>query len=67
MRKMKKNCNLDGFLRNLHLLLLMDDTYIMATTRETCLHKFIIILDFCAEMDIVLLKGGNHLPKIEKM
>ena len=37
----------DGFLGALHLLLLMDDTEIMATTKLLCIDKVKTLIDFC--------------------
>ena len=42
-----KQCPMDGFLRWIHCLLLMDDTVLLATTREECRRKVRILYDFC--------------------
>ena len=39
----------DGFLGFFHALLLMDDTVILATSRERCVAKFRIVLQYCNE------------------
>ena len=45
--ELKRRCGLDGYLGWLHSLLLMDDTVLLATTREKCEEKFSVLLDFC--------------------
>ena len=37
----------DGFLGDLHVLMLMDDTVILATSREMCINKFNAVLNYC--------------------
>ena len=54
IRLLKRNCPPDGFLGVLHLLLLMDDTCILATSREECLRKMDLLHKFCLEKDIVV-------------
>ena len=54
IRRMKNECPDDGFLKSLHLLLLMDDTCILATGKEQCLQKLRVLTDFCNERDIVI-------------
>ena len=39
----------DGFLESLHALLLMDDTVLLATSRDRILNKFQIVDLFCKE------------------
>ena len=53
IRKLKL-CAPDGFLGNLPCLMLMDDTVILATCRETALTKLDVLLDFCDESRMVL-------------
>ena len=43
----KDTCVADGFLEWLHLLVLMDDTVIFATSRERMLHKISLLKRFC--------------------
>ena len=43
----KENCTEDGFLRWLHVLVMMDDTVILSTTREAMLHKVSLLQRFC--------------------
>ncbi len=49
VRTMKERYASDGFLGTLHMLLLMDDTVILATTRQAAAKKFQILLDYCSE------------------
>ena len=50
MIKMIKNAvEEDGFLGGLHALLLMDDTVIIATSREMCEAKLRVVLQYCQE------------------
>ena len=44
----------DGFLNNLHTLLMMDDTALVATTRERCVNKFRMLLSFCDEYGMIV-------------
>ena len=44
---MKGRLNPDGLLDWIHLLMLMDDTVIMATSREQLLLKLSILLEWC--------------------
>ena len=49
VRLIKESVHNDGFLGRLHVLLLMDDTVILATSREKCLKKLEAVLNFCDE------------------
>lgn len=48
IRLIKQNCGVDGFLAWLHLLILMDDTVLLATNRENMIHKIRLLNQFCA-------------------
>ena len=37
----------DSFLVDLHLMVLMDDTVLLGTTRNKIIKKFEILMDFC--------------------
>ena len=52
--KMIKNSPTDGFLGWLHCLLLMDDTIILATSRDRLKEKVEILLQFCHESGMVI-------------
>ncbi len=47
IKLVKENCADDGFLSWLHILVLMDDTVLLATTRERMLHKLSLLKSFC--------------------
>ena len=54
VRVLKQNIGLDGFLKDLHTLLLMHDMVILATSREKCLQKLSTVLEYCQEYKMVL-------------
>ena len=54
VRMLKETIREDGFLGTLHLLLLMDDTVIMATSREMCLKKLEVVVKYCTEYGMML-------------
>lgn len=47
VKLMKDGCGLDGFLSWLHVLVLMDDTVILSTTREGMRQKLTLLNQFC--------------------
>ena len=47
IKYVKENCEDDGFLSWLHILVLMDDTVLLATTRERMLYKIGLMKTFC--------------------
>ena len=44
----------DGFLEQLHCLLYMDDTVLLATNRRACIEKLKCVLDFCDQYGMVI-------------
>ena len=54
---MIKNSPTDGFLRWLHCLFLMDDTIILATSRDRLKEKVEILLQCCHESGMVINQG----------
>ena len=54
VRMIKESMQNDGFLGRLHVLMLMDDTVIMATSREKCLKKLEALLNFCDEYGMMI-------------
>ena len=46
VKMIKRAIGNDGFLGMLHALLLMDDTVVLATSRDMCEAKFKIILQY---------------------
>ncbi|CAL4246672.1 unnamed protein product, partial [Meganyctiphanes norvegica] len=49
VKMIKEAVPLDGFLGSLHILMLMDDTVVMATNRDACLEKLDAVLRYCNE------------------
>ena len=47
IKLIKENCRSEGFLHRLHLLVLMDDTVLLATTRMKMLTKLKLLKEFC--------------------
>ncbi len=52
--RMKATYQQDGFLGSLHLLLLMDDTVILATSRNAAIRKFTVLLDYCHDFGMIV-------------
>ena len=48
IRMMKTKCGIDGFLGWLHLLVMMDDTVILATNRERLMEKLNVLHEYCS-------------------
>ena len=57
IKMVKERSGADGFLRWLHVLMLMDDTVILATSREQCLQKLNIVVEFCNLYGMMLNQG----------
>ncbi len=51
---LKDRCGVDGFLRWLHVLMMMDDTVILATSRTSCTRKLETLLDFCKTSGMII-------------
>ena len=49
VKMVKEALPIDGFLGNLHMLMLMDDTVIMASSRESCKVKLRAVVKYCNE------------------
>ena len=47
IKLIKQSCNVDGFLGWLHVLVLMDDTVLLATTRQSMIRKIELLSQFC--------------------
>ena len=54
---MKEQCELDGYLGWLHTLMLMDDTIILATSRQSCLKKLSILMDYTSDFGMRVNEG----------
>ena len=49
IKRLKEKSPPDGFLSWLHVLMLMDDTVLLATSKESLIQKLIILKDYCDE------------------
>ncbi len=54
VKSIRSQCDDDGYLKWLHCLLLMDDTILLATTRDNCVNKFSIMIDYCDSHGMVI-------------
>ncbi len=54
IKLIKQICMPDGFLGWLHSLVLMDDTVLLATTKEGMIHKMRLLQSFCSEHGMVI-------------
>ena len=45
----KEGCEADGFLAWIHILVLMDDTVLLATSRENMIKKITLLHNYCKE------------------
>ena len=48
IKMVKEGCELDGFLQWLHILVLMDDTVLLSTTRQNIMKKISILQQYCS-------------------
>ena len=60
IRWFKRDNGLDGYLKWLHCLMLMDDTVILATSRANCVRKLQTLFDYCKEYNMEI--NGNKKP-----
>ncbi len=49
IKLVKENCEDDGFLKWLHILILMDDTVLLSTSRGRMIRKLSLMKRFCEE------------------
>lgn len=54
VKLIKNTCESDGFLSWLHLLILMDDTVLLATSRENMIKKVKLLTEFCDKYGMVV-------------
>ena len=54
IKLVKEGMGLDGFLSWLHILVLMDDTVLLGTTRDSIIAKVRILKDYCSEYGMVV-------------
>ena len=64
IRMIKERCPRDGFLGWLHVLMLMDDTVILATSRECLMSKLNILCDFCSSHGMVINEGKTKFMAV---
>ena len=73
MVKMMKNAIArDGFLGCLHTLLLMDDTVVLATSREMCEEKLKVVIQYCEDYGMIMntkktkffVINGNQIDRV---
>ncbi len=57
IKLIKDNCNDDGFLKWLHILILMDDTVLLSTTRERMIQKLSLMNKFCDDYGMEVNEG----------
>ena len=60
IRMIKGAVAVDGFLGALHAFLLMDDTVILATSRDMCIKKMNVVVDYCREYGMVLNESKTN-------
>ena len=61
VRMLKLQCQDDGFLGWLHCLILMDDTIVLATSRDRLREKMEILMDFCRQSGMVINQKKTNL------
>ena len=54
IRIIKEGSEQDGFLQWLHILILMDDTVILSTTRHGMLRKLSLLKDYCSDYGMII-------------
>ena len=64
IRNLKERCGIDGYLGNLHSLLLMDDTVIFATRREGLIEKVEVLEEFCRDSGMVINESKTEFMVI---
>lgn len=66
IKMVKEAFESDGFLGSLHILMLMDDTILFATTRENIIKKFQKCQDFCEEYGMTVNQKKTQFMVINK-
>ena len=64
VKLIKNTCESDGFLSWLHLLILMDDTVLLATSKENMTKKVKLLMDFCDKYGMVVNEKKTKLMVI---
>ena len=63
-KMLRDACPNDGYLDTLHSLMLMDDTAILATSRQNLLKRFDGLVKFCEEYDMMINEDKTKLMVI---
>ena len=63
-KMLRDACPNDGYLDTLHSLLLMDDTAILATSKQNLLKRFDGLVKFCEEYDMMINEDKTKLMDI---
>ena len=66
IRMVKTAFEADGFLGSLHMLMLMDDTVLFATSREKLIQKFQKCQDYCEEYGMSINQKKTQFMVINK-
>ena len=61
---MLKSCGSDNFLKDIHALMLMDDTVLLASSREKIIEKFKILMKFCKEYGMIVNEVKTNIMVI---
>ena len=61
-----KRVDIHGFLGDLHSLLMMDDSVIMATTKERFIEKINILIQFCEDQGMVINELKTQFMVVNK-
>lgn len=64
IKLIKETCEPDGFLSWLHLLMLMDDTVLLATSRVNIIKKVKLLIKFCEKYGMVINESKTNLMVI---
>ena len=64
MIRMIKEYGQDGWLESLHLLLLMDDTVLLSSTKNGIMWKFQKVLDYCAQFNMKVNEKKTKLLSV---
>ena len=64
IKLIKETCEPDGFLLWLHLLALMDDTVLLATSRANLVKKVQLLVQFCKKYGMVINEKKTNLMVI---
>ena len=64
IKLLKETCQPDGFLSWLHLLMLMDDTVLLATNRENIIRKVQLLNQFCYNYGMIVNENKTKLMVI---